>query len=201
VVNAGQYVDVVKAQNGCDSIITNVQLTVNPLPIIALSKSNDINCIKGTADLFASGGVKYLWTPSTGLSNPLSNNPVASPLSTIWYKAQVTTARGCTSIDSIQVRVTSSGVDGGYLLPSAFTPNADGKNDCFGVKTWGWVTDLQFTIFDRWGNIVFATTDPTKCWDGTTNGVAQGTAAYVYSIKATTLCGPVIRKGTIVLIR
>ena len=69
------------------------------------------------------------------------------------------------------------------------------------MKPWGWVSGLQFSIFDRWGNIVFATTDPSKCWDGIYKGVGQGTAAYVYSISAITICGPVVRKGTVVLLR
>jgi gliding motility-associated-like protein len=198
---AGNYLDTIKNLQGCDSIINTIKLSVNPNPTVALSKSNDINCITGSAALTATGGVKYVWSPPTGLSNPLVYNPVASPAATTMYKAAVTSARGCTSADSIQVNVNTGNSDGGYLLPSAFTPNGDNKNDCFGVKTWGWITELQFTVFDRWGNILFATTDPAKCWDGSYNGLEQGTGAYVYSITAKTICGPIVRKGTIVLIR
>jgi gliding motility-associated-like protein len=198
---AGNYVDVVKNQQGCDSIVNNIKLIVNPNPTISLTKSNDINCIMGSAILTASGGTKYVWSPPTGLNNAMVYNPVASPSATTMYKAQVTTARGCIATDSIQLNVAAGDANGGYLLPSAFTPNGDSKNDCFGVKAWGWVSDLQFTIYDRWGITVFATTDPAKCWDGTYAGVAQGTGAYVYSITANTICGPIVRKGTIVLIR
>ena len=104
-------------------------------------------------------------------------------------------------MDSIELKVNTGDAAGGYLLPTAFTPNADGKNDCFGVKTWGWVSELKFSIFDRWRNILFTTTAPSKCWDGLFNEIKQGTGTYVYSISATTICGPVVRKGTIVLIR
>jgi gliding motility-associated-like protein len=201
VSTAGNYVDIMKNQLGCDSIINTIKLTVYPNPVVSLSKSNDINCVTGSAALTASGGLKYAWSPIVGLSNPFIYNPVASPSLATMYTAQVTTARGCTSTDSIQVNVNIGDAEGGYLLPSAFTPNGDNKNDCFGVKTWGWLKDLQFTVFDRWGTTIFATTDPSKCWDGTFNGSPQGTGAYVYSITATTICGPIVRKGTIVLIR
>ena len=52
-----------------------------------------------------------------------------------------------------------------------------------------------------WGNNVFSTANPSKCWDGIYKGVGQGTAVYVYSISAITICGPVVRKGTVVLLR
>ncbi|WP_207492500.1 gliding motility-associated C-terminal domain-containing protein [Aridibaculum aurantiacum] len=202
VVNtAGTYTDVVKDVTGCDSIVTNIRLSINPNPIISISKTNDINCIVGSATLTASGGRTYLWTPSTSLSNAVTASTVASPAATTNYKVTVTTNRGCTASDSITLVVDKGDADGGYLLPSAFTPNGDGKNDCFGVKSWGWVSDLEMQVFDRWGSVLFATSDPSKCWDGTSKGHQVGTGTYVYYIKAITTCGPVIRKGTIVLIR
>ena len=201
VSTAGQYKDIIKSASGCDSLIYNINLTVNPLPVIRLQKSNDINCITGSATLTASGGRYYQWSPVEGLSNPTVSRPVASPQVTTVYTVECTSSKGCVSTDSIQVNVNKGDADGGYMLPSAFTPNGDGKNDCFGVKAWGWVSGLQFSVFDRWGNQVFSSTDPSVCWDGTYNGVKLSTAAYVYSISAHTICGPVTRKGTIVLIR
>ena len=176
-------------------------LVINPLPVVKLTKSNDINCITGSATLTASGGTRYLWSPATNLSSAIVYNPVATPQTTTIYKAKVTTSKGCVAEGSIELKVITDNVDGGYLLPSAFTPNFDGKNDCFGVKAWGQVSNLQFTIFDRWGHLLFSTTDPSRCWDGNYNGVAQSTGGYVFSISAVTVCGPVLRKGTVVLIR
>jgi gliding motility-associated-like protein len=93
------------------------------------------------------------------------------------------------------------GITNGYLLPNAFTPNGDGKNDCFGVSTWGNVGNLKLQIFNRWGELVFSTTDPNKCWDGTYKGLRQPSGAFIYQISAETICGPVYRRGTVVLIR
>ncbi len=86
-------------------------------------------------------------------------------------------------------------------MPSAFTPNSDGKNDCFGVKHWGLVSDLDLSVYDRTGRKLFETSDPSRCWDGSYNGEKLGSGTYVYQVSATTICGPVYRKGTIVLIR
>ncbi len=89
----------------------------------------------------------------------------------------------------------------GYLVPSAFTPNGDGKNDCFGVKEWGNVTNFQLSVYNRWGNLLFQTTNVGGCWDGTYQGILQAAGTYVYQVIGNTLCGYVYRKGTVVLIR
>ncbi len=198
---AGNYTDVIKDRFGCDSVVTTIRLTINPNPTITLSKSNDINCIVGSATLTATGGRTYAWSPANNVSNPVVQNPVVSPSVTTTYKVSVTTNRLCTSVDSIIVVVNKGDAEGGYLLPSAFTPNGDGKNECFGVKAWGFVTGLEMYVYDRWGNTMFTTNDASRCWDGTYKGEKMSSGAYVYYIKAITICGPVMRKGTIVLIR
>jgi gliding motility-associated-like protein len=86
-------------------------------------------------------------------------------------------------------------------VPSAFTPNNDGNNDCFGLKYWGSVQSLELAVFNRQGLRVFFTTDPQQCWDGTYKGKAQPAGAYVYQIRATTACGTAYRKGTVILVR
>jgi len=128
-------------------------------------------------------------------------NPVATPTQTTMYYVQISNTNGCTAQDSIEVKVIVGEAENGYMLPTAFTPNNDGYNDCFGIKKWGYVTDLDFSVYNRWGNIIFHTNNSSNCWDGTYNGVQQPTGAYVYQIRAKTICGNVYRKGTIVLIR
>jgi gliding motility-associated-like protein len=108
---------------------------------------------------------------------------------------------GCKNTDTVTVQVTTNGI-GLYVMPSAFTPNGDGKNDCFHVSYWGLVKDLEFSIYNRWGNRVFYTKDPSACWDGNWNGIPQAPGVFIYMIKASTNCQPqVFRKGTFVLIR
>lgn len=68
-------------------------------------------------------------------------------------------------------------------IPSAFSPNGDGINDMFGVKGEG-IRDFQILIYNRWGEVIFESTDARKQWDGMFKGnpVEQGT--YVYKLYA-----------------
>jgi gliding motility-associated-like protein len=199
--SAGLYADTVKTLTGCDSLIRNVSLTVNPAPLISLRKSNDVSCIIGTARLEASGGVTYNWRPAGSLDNASIYNPVASPAVTTWYSVTVTSEKGCKTEDSIQVKVITGAAADGYFVPNAFTPNGDGRNDCFGVQTWGAVTNFEFSVYNRWGERIFYTKDPRDCWDGRYKGVEQSSNVFVYQISAKGFCGEIYRKGTFTLIR
>ena len=90
---------------------------------------------------------------------------------------------------------------GGYLMPTAFTPNGDGINDCYGVSFWGVIEKIDFKIFNRWGERIFYSKTPGECWNGIYKGALQKSDVYVYLIEAKTSCGEVFKKGTFVLIR
>jgi gliding motility-associated-like protein len=81
--------------------------------------------------------------------------------------------------------LVSKGVCKVYV-PSAFTPNGDGINDVFriiGVETIG---KFDLKVFNRWGEVVFATTDKTKTWDGKIKGrTLQETTMFVYTLSYT----------------
>jgi gliding motility-associated-like protein len=198
---AGTYSDTVRTAAGCDSLVTKLVLTVNPLPVTTVTKSNDVNCALGIAKLTATGGNQYVWTPAGTLNNASVNNPVASPTASTLYHVQVTSAAGCVSEDSIMVLVKPDPSGNMYLLPGAFTPDGDGLNDCFGVKSWGGITELKFSVYNRWGQLIFYTTDPTKCWDGSFKGKMLTSDVFVYQVSATTACGKIYRKGTIAIIK
>lgn len=184
--------------NTSDTLSANI--VVKPLPVITLNKSNDIDCILGESKLVASGGISYRWSPAQSLSNSSIFNPIAKMDSTTTFVVSVTGQNGCVSKDSINVFVTKSGINS-YPVVNAFTPNGDGLNDYFGIKYWGYIGDYQISIFNRWGQVVFTSSNPDKKWDGTYQGTAQPAGTYIYNIKASTLCGPVIKNGTIVLIK
>jgi gliding motility-associated-like protein len=151
--------------------------------------------------LAASGAIQYSWTPGTTLNNPFSASPIATPTVTTTYILEGKSMDGCIGTDSVIVRVEKVN-EGDYWMPAAFTPNNDGLNDCYGVKYWGIVEKIEFSIFNRWGERVFYTTDPNGCWDGRYKGVMQNSGVFVYMIRAQTACSEsVIRKGTVTLIR
>lgn len=176
-------------------------VTVLPLPTLSLTKSNDIDCSNNSSRLSVTGASQYIWSPASTLNDPLSSNPLAMPDQTTTYVVAGTATNGCVKIDSITVLANADN-KGGYLMPNAFTPNNDGVNDCYGISSWGIILELEFSIYNRWGERVFFTTEPGKCWDGTYKGVKQDPGMFTYSIKAKTSCeSMVIRKGVFSLIR
>lgn len=176
-------------------------VTVWPLPVLLLTKSNDIDCSANQSRLTASGAAIYNWLPAGTLNNPAVYNPIATPTVTTQYMVTGTDLNGCMNTDSITVLVNADN-KGGYLMPNAFTPNNDGVNDCYGTRYWGIILEIEFSIYNRWGERVFYTTDPDKCWDGIYKGIQQNPGVFSYMIKAKTSCESyVFRKGTFVLIR
>ncbi len=201
VNQAGVYIDTVVTPTGCDSVVRTFNLSVRPSPQLTISKSNDINCTIGVSRLLVSGANSYQWTPSSSLNNASIPNPVATPQSTTLYHVQATGVNGCFSNDSIRVVVLFDNPENAYPVPSVFTPNRDGVNDCFGVSYWGKVSDFSFSIYNRWSEKVFFTTDVNKCWNGKYKGMDAEMGAYVYVIEAKGSCGRIHRKGTVVLVR
>ncbi len=160
---------------------TDLQVTVkvNPLPQVAATKSNDLDCSYDKSQLHALGAATYSWSPAGTLNNGSTADPVARPTASTLYTVTGTDANGCRNTDTVTVKVLTTGV-GLYLMPNAFTPNNDGKNDCFHVSYWGTVKELEFSIYNRWGNRVFYTKDPSACWDGTYKGLPQDAGVYIY---------------------
>ena len=68
-----------------------------------------------------------------------------------------------------------------FWIPNAFTPNENRLNDLYGPVTIG-VSDFKFDIFDRWGQKIFTSNDPTKGWDGKFKGKLSKQDVYVWII-------------------
>jgi gliding motility-associated-like protein len=150
--------------------------------------------------LYVNGpGNFYQWSPATGLSNPTVARPLASPVQDITYKAIVINNNGCSGEDS--VRITVADLDGIYV-PTAFTPNNDGRNDdikpVYGLK----FTLKEFSIFSRWGERVFTTSKRDEGWKGKINGVEQNPGVYVWILRYVDNKDKTVeKKGTLILIR
>jgi len=93
-----------------------VNVTVNPLPVINIS-ANDTICAGQKSDLLATGGVFYSWMPTTGLNCSLCANPVATPNQNTTYTVTVTDANNCVNIDSVHIEVEPA-------INLALSPNA-----------------------------------------------------------------------------
>jgi gliding motility-associated-like protein len=90
----------------------------------------------------------------------------------------------------------------GVYVPTAFSPNKDAKNDVFRAQVFGPVNTFELRVYNRWGQVVFKTTDPAKGWDGTDAGKNQDTGVFVWTCRYAMAGEPEkIQKGTVVLIR
>jgi gliding motility-associated-like protein len=92
----------------------------------------------------------------------------------------VSTEHGCEDTASKTVRIEPAY---SLLVPNAFTPNGDEKNENFCVNEFGILKDnYSMIIFDRWGQKVFYSTDKDECWNGKVNGSDPVIGTYVYKI-------------------
>ncbi|MEX1002797.1 MAG: PKD domain-containing protein [Crocinitomicaceae bacterium] len=104
---------------------------------------------------------------------------------------------GCTDTAMVMVPVYH-----GPQIPSAFTPNGDGKND-FLMIFGGNFESVDFNVYNNWGEIIYQTQDPNASgWDGTHKGKDQPIGVYVYVATVTTYDGEEhVLKGDVSLIR
>lgn len=178
-----------------------VPVVVHAIPVTSIEKSSDIDCAHPKAQLLATGGIYYNWEPAPGLADQAIANPVVDPLATTTYQVTIKDQWGCSNVESVTVGVDIALTFTRYPLPSAFTPNGDGVNDCFGLKYWGSTDAFDFNVYNRDGRLVFSSHSPEVCWDGTFKGQPLPVGNYIYMIRARTVCGDVIRKGTVLLLR
>lgn len=151
--------------------------------------------------LNAHGGknVSYTWTPALGLNDAHIENPVAILVKDQLYQMDAMSDKGCDAHSKIMVK-RFKGPE--LYVPSAFTPDGDGKNDLLKVFPVGISKFGQLSVFNRQGQRLFYTTDFSKGWDGKINGNPAPAAAYVVYATATDYKGrPMQNKLTVVLIR
>lgn len=156
--------------------------------------------ILGGPNLSMGQEYSYIWTPNTYLDNAFIANPRSTPLDNIFYYLKVTNdSSGCESLDTVIVRTECTDIN----LPNVFNPASDiSFNRNFGLINFNIVKLDYFKIFNRWGELVFETTDPAKKWDGTLNNIQLPPDNYVWVVDGTCNNGKRIRKqGTVLLVR
>lgn len=151
------------------------------------------------ADVNNIGLGMFSWTPSYGLSDPFSPSPFTKPDKDIEYIVTAATANGCAATDTIKIKAYRGPE---IYVPNSFTPDGDGRNDVLKAIPVGISVFHYFRVYDRWGNLIFYTSDPSRGWDGKNRGAASSPAAYTWIAAATDYKGNMLqRKGSFVLIR
>lgn len=145
-------------------------------------------------------GKYYNWKPAIQLSR--YNAPYTEFFATandVTYLIDITDGHACVTTDTLLMQVLKKP---GYYLPSAFTPNADGLNDIMKPYLVGMKALSSFSIYNRWGNLIFLSKKEGEGWDGKFNGIDQPTGAYVWILEFYNNDNVLVKeKGTITLIR
>jgi gliding motility-associated-like protein len=183
---------------GRDTVVVTV------LPKVNAFAGHDTSVVVGQPLHFnATGGVSYLWSPTTALNDPGIYNPIGvydGSFTSIRYRVLVTNAIGCQ--DSAFITVKIFDVHPQIFVPTAFTPNGDGKNDVIRPIGVGIKKFYYFRIYNRWGQLVFSTSTNEDGWDGRIGGKEQGTATFVWIVAGIDyLDRSFFKKGTVTLIR
>ena len=189
----------------CTSILhTNITVPVYSSSALTVYASPD-TIINGNSSQLSTSltGGYVIWTPDYNLSNDSSLNPTASPHHTTTYNAVYIDPNGCVFyLNSVTIYVLDASCnENTVFVPNTFTPNGDGKNDVLYARS-AFVTDIYFTIYDRWGEQVFATNDINFGWNGVFNGKPCNPDVFGYYVKYKCNDGKEsFKKGNVTLIR
>ena len=148
------------------------------------------------------GSYNYHWTPYQYVNDTTLAFPNVNPPADYTYYLEVTEYNDqyrCQAHDTVVVHVNC----GDFYLPNAFAPGTEspGANK-FGILN-KQISQLNyFRIFDRWGNLVFETSNPADQWDGTYNGSPAPVGVYVWIADGFCNGGkPINKKGNVTLLR
>lgn len=165
---------------GCTSsastsvIIKCINAVASALPdTVMFGDSSQLNVVTDYNATFS-----YAWTPAGTLSDATAQNPLAGPSEETTYTVVVTDVEdGCVDTAEVTVFVLYGEK---FVMPNAFTPNGDGRNDVFYPVLMGpYQQVVEFRIYNRWGAVVHNSTDP---WSGEFSGKDQPAGTYVYYI-------------------
>jgi gliding motility-associated-like protein len=192
------------ASNGClveDSILISVSNLGN-IPVVATASEYIV--VEGTTVTLTgtpSAGYTATWTPIAGVTNPTIGQTTANMTETTLFNYVVTDGI-CLKSDTVLVKVLEFVCGDPFVfVPNAFSPNKDGDNDILYVR--GILVDkMIFRVFNRWGEMVFESTNPADGWDGSFKGKLCDPDVFDYYLDVTCIDGQKnLLKGNVTLLK
>jgi gliding motility-associated-like protein len=209
--SSGNFTISLTVTNTFGSNTTTQTISVADVPIVTATLSDTVNGsyvvindttinMFGEAYLWADAtppGGEMVWYPSgvigEGIPVTSGDSLVVTPFYDTYYVVAYTNLGGCTSYDTVFVAVNYEEV---VAVPNSFSPNGDGSNDLLRVLTnvdadnnftngfveGGAIAEIDFRVYNRYGILVFRTSDPNEGWDGTFNGKPENPATFVYTL-------------------
>jgi len=198
-LSVGAYTVTVTDGSGCTFMTSATIIQIQALNVEA-GTSQTID--KGqSVQLFVNGGVTFQWTPSGSINDASSNRPVATPGVTTTYIVTAKDTNNCSATDSVLITVIDCDPKL-IFVPNAFSPNGDGNNDVFFVHAPDCLTEIKLAVYDRWGELVFETTNPETGWNGEIHGKMGNAGVFTYYLTGELNNGLSFSKmGSITLLR
>lgn len=191
VNSGGLFICTVTNEAGCENA-DSILVEEYPAPVVDFGFPSLYLCFGETELLNVfNPGATYLWQDgSTGSTYLADTSGVISVI--------VTSEQGCVTEESVVV--ISDCLDDLYF-PNAFSPNGDGANDVFRPVLFAAIDDYQLEVWNRWGELVFASSQTELGWDGNFAGVEQELGSYLYSCRYRVGSQEYLVSGTVALMR
>jgi gliding motility-associated-like protein len=199
VTQSGSYSVSMNSTAGCGSS-ASITVDFQTGPAVDAGLGGLADCEDGLQLQGNTAASTFYWEPTTGLSDATSLSPIASPALTTVYTLHALVGN-CESTSSVTVVPEC----GNLIVPNVFTPNNDGFNDVFRPEGKG-IADYHLQIFNRWGILVFESTQYNNGWNGKINNEPAPAGTYYFLLIAKdalgrTLVGIEVLEGEVTLIR
>lgn len=181
--------DTIRTVHGCDSIIRHINIDIVNFDLDATATvSNPYEGEYVYINTSSTNGVPYevtKWQPAALFADQTAyaNNFQALAPGVVNILVVAAGRHHCT--DSVTIPVQIRPYDPKIVLPNAFTPNGDGRNDVFmpQLNIDRAYNFLEFSVYNRWGQVMYSTSNINAGWDGSYKGILQEQGVYYYTIK------------------
>jgi len=187
---------VVTDANNCKKD-TSVIVKTTPLPVPTLTLTNDTICSGASTEIIAAGGSNYLWSPNGEITSTITVQPSITTTYSVIVSKLINGLMCSATASIVQIVRNCNSI----FIPNAFSPY--GHNSTFKpVGNISNLADYNFQIWDRWGQLLFETTNHEMGWDGRNKGELMPVGVYVYHLRLDDKINPVYEKiGTVTLIK
>lgn len=183
----------------CESDKDTLSVYIHELPDITITNPGGTACYGDGMYLVASGGAWYEWLPKHKIEirDSVPYTYINEPST---YVVKGYSEYQCVNTDTVVYDNIQDCCQFSY--PNAFSPNNDGMNDGWRPIAFGNMEYYLLSVYNRWGERIFITSDPNEEWDGTYKGKPCDVGTYHYFLKAACLTGnDESVRGTVTLIR
>jgi gliding motility-associated-like protein len=192
IERSGTYRHTFTSVQGCDSTVVLIY-KAHPVPTALFTTTPEERAVNKPFVLVnnAQNATRYVWDFGDGTTST-EKEPSHQYLKSGTYTICLTSLNdgGCSDRTCLQVNAE---VNLGIEVPTAFSPNGDGKNDVLYVRGGG-IRSFALTVYNRWGQKIFETADMAQGWDGQYQGATQGNDVFAYILTATFINGTGVQK-------